>query len=212
MSIFAKLFKKGADEANAKGVGNVEDFMSLVRVYFQSVIAVNLGITNIRFLPDVAQFKRVFKVATQNGKLGLGEKAAAKKMLMSDYGLSDNFFKEIDASIKRNCHSANDVQPYLFMYQGFSNDLMMLMGNLMQWKFRLPSFFKEALRTMTAKTVHDVCTRTIWKADDVHKTAAAVRQYKEKLGYSEQWMTEYVFNIVMLAKKETKKKGEEKKA
>jgi hypothetical protein len=205
MSIFAKLFKKGADEANAKGVGNVEDFMSLVRVYFQSVIAVNLGITNIRFLPDVAQFKRVFKVATQNGKLGLGEKAAAKKMLMSDYGLSDNFFKEIDASIKRNCHSANDVQPYLFMYQGFSNDLMMLMGNLMQWKFRLPSFFKEALRTMTAKTVHDVCTRTVWKADDVHKTAAAVRHYKEKLGYSEQWMTEFVFNVVMLAKKETKK-------
>jgi hypothetical protein len=160
----------------------------------------------------VAQFKRVFKVPTQNGKLGLGERSAVKKMLMNDYGISENFFKEIDSSIKKNCRNANDVQPYLFMYQGFSQDLMMLMGNLMQWKFRLPSFFKEALRTMTAKTVHDVCTRTIWKADDVHKTAAAVRQYKEKLGYSEQWMTEYVFNIVMLAKKETKKKGEEKKA
>lgn len=210
MSIFSKIFKKKADSEN--GVGSVEDFMSLTRVYFQSVLAVNLGITNIRFLPDVAQFKRVFKVPTQNGKLGLGERSAVKKMLMNDYGISENFFKEIDSSIKKNCRNANDVQPYLFMYQGFSQDLMMLMGNLMQWKFRLPSFFKEALRTMTAKTVHDVCTRTIWKADDVHKTAAAVRQYKEKLGYSEQWMTEYVFNIVMLAKKETKKKGEEKKA
>ena len=30
-------------------VGNVEDFISLTRVYFQSVIATNLGITNIRF-------------------------------------------------------------------------------------------------------------------------------------------------------------------
>jgi hypothetical protein len=113
--------------------------------------------------------------------------------------------------VRKNCRNVNDVQPYLFMYQGFSNDLMMLMGNLMQWKFRLPSFFKEALRQMTAKTVHEVCTRTIWKADDVHKTAAAVRQYKEKLGYSEQWMTEYVYNIVMLAKKETKKTKEESK-
>jgi hypothetical protein len=212
MSIFSKIFGKKTDEGN-NGVGNVEDFMSLTRVYFQSVIAVNLGVTNIRFLPDVAQFKRIFKVATQNGKLGLAEKSAAKKMLMSSYGISERFFKEIDASVKRNCRNQNDVQPYLFMYQGFSNDLMMLMGNLMQWKFRLPSFFKEALRTMTAKTVHDVCTRTIWKADDVHKTAMAVRQYKEKLGYSEEWMSEYVFNIVMLAKKETKKnKAEETKA
>lgn len=60
MSIFANLFKRQAD-ADAKVVGNVEDFVSLTRVYFQSVIAVNLGITNIRFLPDVANFKRLFK-------------------------------------------------------------------------------------------------------------------------------------------------------
>ena len=38
------------------------------------------------------------------------------------------------------------------------------------------------------------------------RTAAAVRQYKERLGYSEQWMTEYVYNVVMLAKKESKNK------
>ena len=211
MSIFANLFKKQAD-ADAKVVGNVEDFVSLTRLYFQSVIAVNLGITNIRFLPDVANFKRLFKVATQGGKLGLAEKSASRKMLMQDYGISESFFKEIDTSIKKNCRTQNDVQAYLFMYQGFSSDLMMLMGNLMQWKFRMPAIFKKALRSMTEKTVHDVCTKTVWKADDVHKTAAAVRQYKERLGFSEQWMSEYVYNIVLLAKKEPKHKDEEAKA
>ena len=211
MSIFANLFKKQAD-ADAKVVGNVEDFVSLTRVYFQSVIAVNLGITNIRFLPDVANFKRLFKVATQGGKLGLAEKSASRKMLMQDYGINESFFKEIDTSIKKNCRTQNDVQAYLFMYQGFSSDLMMLMGNLMQWKFRMPAIFKKALRSMTEKTVHDVCTKTVWKADDVHKTAAAVRQYKERLGFSEQWMSEYVYNIVLLAKKEPKHKDEEAKA
>ena len=210
MSIFANLFKKQAD-ADAKVVGNVEDFVSLTRVYFQSVIAVNLGITNIRFLPDVANFKRLFKVATQGGKLGLAEKSASRKMLMQDYGISESFFKEIDTSIKKNCRTQNDVQAYLFMYQGFSSDLMMLMGNLMQWKFRMPALFKKALRSMTEKTVHDVCTKTVWKADDVHKTAAAVRQYKERLGFSEQWMSEYVYNIVLLAKKEPKHKDKEAK-
>ena len=211
MSIFANLFKKKS-EADGKAVGNVEDFVSLTRVYFQSVIAVNLGITNIRFLPDVAQFKRLFKVPTQGGKLGLAEKSASRKMLMEDYGISESFFKEIDTSIKKNCRNQNDIQPYLFMYQGFSNDLMMLMGNLMQWKFRMPSVFKKALRSMTEKTVHDVCTKTVWKADDVHKTAATVRQYKERLGYSEQWMTEYVYNSVLLAKKEPKRKDDATKA
>ena len=208
MGLFG-LFKKKSDETK---VGNVEDFISLTRVYFQSVIATNLGITNIRFLPDVANFKRLFKVPTQNGKLGLAEKAASRKMLMQDYGISESFFKEIDTSIKKNCRTQNDVQAYLFMYQGFSSDLMMLMGNLMQWKFRMPAIFKKALRSMTEKTVHDVCTKTVWKADDVHKTAAAVRQYKERLGFSEQWMSEYVYNIVLLAKKEPKHKDEEAKA
>ena len=50
MGIFAKLFNKNSEEVSSK---NVEDFVSLTRVYFQSVIAANLGITNIRFVPDV---------------------------------------------------------------------------------------------------------------------------------------------------------------
>ena len=56
MGIFAKLFNKNSEEVSSK---NVEDFVSLTRVYFQSVIAANLGITNIRFVPDVANFKRL---------------------------------------------------------------------------------------------------------------------------------------------------------
>ena len=164
MSLFAKLFNKNTGEVSSK---NVEDFVSLTRVYFQSVIAANLGITNIRFVPDVANFKRLFKIPTQGGRLGQAEKAASRKMLMQDYGISENFFKEIDTSVKKHCRTQNDVQGYLFMYQGFSNDLMMLMGNLMQWKFRMPSIFKGALRSMTEKTVHDVCTKTVWKKDDV---------------------------------------------
>ena len=202
------IFNKSTD--TKKTVGTIEDLMSLTRVYFQSVLAVNLGITNIRFLPDVAHFKRLFKIPTQAGKLGLGEKAAAKKMLMQDYGLSESYFKEIETSVKRNCRNQNDAQSYTFMFQAFSSDLMMLMGNLMQWKLRLPSFFKGALRTMTEKTIHDVCTKPVWKEDDVHKTATAVKQYKERLGYSEQWMCEYSFTVLMLAKKEPKQKPEAK--
>ena len=208
MGLFTRLFNKNPQKVSSK---NVEDFISLTRVYFQSVIAVNLGITNIRLIPDVANFKHIFKIQTVGGRLGQGEKTASRKMLMQDYNISENFFKEIDASIKKHCRTQNDIQSYLFLYQGFSNDLMMLMGNLMQWKFRLPSVFKGALRTMTEKTVHDVCTRTVWKKDDVHKTAMAVRQYKERLGYSEQWMTEYVFNVILLAKKESKHKNESPK-
>ena len=151
MGIIARLFNKDKQQVSPKGV---EDFISLTRVYFQSVIAVNLGITNIRFIPDVANFKRLFKVPTQGGRLGLAEKSASRKMLMQDYGISENFFKEIDASVKKHCRTQNEVQSYLYLYQGFSNDLIMLIGTLMQWKFRLPSIFKGALRTMVDEPRH----------------------------------------------------------
>lgn len=211
MSILNKILGR-PDHEEGKMTGNVEDFVSLIRVYFQSVIATNMGITNIRLLPDVAQFKRLFKVPTQNGKLGLGEKTAVKKMLTADYGMSENFFKEIDSSVKKNCRNQNDIQTYLFLYQGFSNDLVMLIGNTMQWKLRIPASFKKTLRSMIDKGVHDICTKMVWKADDVHKTAAGVRQYKERLGYSEQWMAEYAFNIILLAKKESRKKKKDEEA
>ena len=211
MSIFSKLFgKKNAEEAEGTvRVGGMEDFMTLIRVYYQAVMAAQLGISNINFLPDMAVFKRTLKIPTQNNKLGIAEKSRCKKMVMEIYGINESFFKEIDASIKKNCKNVNDIKNYLFMFQGFSQDLMMLIGNLMQWKFRMPSVFKNTLRAMTEKTVHEVCTRLVWKKDDVHKTAMAVRQYKERLGYSEQWMTEYVYNVIMLAKKEPKPKAED---
>lgn len=208
MSIFSKLFgkKKAAEGEETTRVGGMEDFMTLIRVYYQSVMAANIGITNINFLPDMAVFKRTLKVPTQNNKLGIAERSRCKKMLVDLYGLTDGFFKEIDASIKKNCRNVNDVKTYLFMFQGFSNDLMMLIGNLMQWKFRMPSVLKKALHSMTEKTVHDIVNKTDWKDESVHKTCVNIRKYKHTLGYSESWMTEYVYNIVLLAKKEPKPK------
>ena len=209
MNFISKLFKKNVSEAEEAGKGSVEEFVSLIRVYYQAVMAVNLGITNLNMLADMALFKRMLKIPTQNNKLGVAEKSRVRKVLMEDYGLSEAFFKEIDSSVKKNCKNQNDIKTYFFMFQGFCNDLFNLLGNLMQWKFRMPSIFKKALYGMTQKTVHDVCTKTVWKADDVHKTAAAIRQYKERLGYSEQWMTDYVYNIVLLAKKEPKRKEDD---
>ena len=204
MSIFSKWFGKKQAEEETPRVGGMEDFMTLIRVYYQAVMATNIGISNINFLPDMAVFKRTLKVPTQNNKLGIAEKSKCKKMLIEIYGLPDTFFKEIDASIKKNVKNINDVKTYLFMFQGFSQDLMMLIGNLMQWKFRLPGTFKKLLRGMTEKTVHDILTKPSWKDESVHKTCMAIRKYQHALGYSEPWINEYVYNIVLLAKKEPK--------
>lgn len=203
MGIFSKIFK-GKESASEKGwrVGGMEDFMTLIRVYYQAVMAANLGISNIAALPDLRVFKQTLHVPTLNNKLGLGEKNKCKKMLQEIYGISDDFFKEIDKSIKANCRNINDVRSYFFMFQGFSQDLMMLIGNLMKWKFRVPGFLKGALKTMTEKTVHDIVNKNDWKKDDVRKACLAIRQYQNKLGYSANWMSEYVYNVIILAKKE----------
>lgn len=160
MSIFSKLLGKktaeGADETVR--VGGMEDFMTLIRVYYQAVMAAQLGISNINFLPDLAVFKRTLKVPTQNNKLGIAERTRCRKMLMDIYGLPETFFKEM-------------------------------------------------LRNMTEKAVHDILTKVDWKDDGVRKTCGNIRQYQHALGYSESWMTEYVYNIVLLAKKEPKPKA-----
>ena len=209
MSIFSKLFGNKQTENAEENIriGGMEDFMTLIRVYYQAVMAAQLGISNINFLPDMAVFKRTLKIPTQNNKLGVAEKSRCKKMLADLYGLSDGFFKEIDNSIKKNCKNVNDVKNYLFMFQGFSQDLMMVVGNLMQWKFRMPTMLKKLLRNITEKTIHDILTKTTWKDESVRKTCINIRQYQHALGYSEGWMTEYVYNSVLLAKKEPKPKA-----
>lgn len=201
MSFLNKLFHRNSDNQTTK-VGGMEDFMTLIRVYLQADIAAQVGITNLAALPDLRVFKQTLKVPTLNNKLGLGERKRCAKMLGEVYGISETFTQEIDTSVKRRCKKIQDVQTYLILFQGFSQDLMMLMGNIMQWKFRLPSFLRGALRTMTEKSIHDIMTKNDWKDDNVRRTAAQVRQYQQQLGFSEAWMTEYVHTTIMLAKKE----------
>ena len=200
MGLFSNLFRK----KKTSKVGGMEDFMTLIRVYFQSVLASNMGISNLAFFPDMATFKRSLKVATVNNKLGVGEKSACKKMLQNLYGISDNFFKEIDTSIRKGCKNPNDIRNYMFLFQGYSQDLMMLVGNIMKWKFRVPGFLRSAMKTMTDKTVHDIFNSMNWKDEGQRKTAFALRKYQKTLGLSEEWAKEYVYNVVILAKKEPK--------
>lgn len=185
----------------------MEDFMTLIRVYFEASMAANLGITNLAALPDLRVFKATLHVPTVNNKLGVGEKSRCKKMLKEIYGMDDAFFKEIDNSIRHKCRRLQDVQVYMVQFQNFVQDIMMLIGNLMKFKLRLPSFMKKAIRTMTEQTVNDIYTKNDFKDASVMKTSVAVRTYAQKLEISQQWTTEFVYKIVMLAKKEPKTKN-----
>lgn len=202
---FIDIFKKKKKE----NVGGMEDFMTLIRVYFQSVLATNLGISNLAALPDLMTFKRSLHIATVNNRLGVGEKKACIKMLQDLYGISDSFFKEIDQSIKKGCRTQNDVGRYLYLFQGFTQELMMLMGNLLKWKFRIPGFLKKMMKKVTDSTIHDILTKDVWDDGSVTKAVFSVRKYQQMLGFSEAWMQEYVYNLITLAKKEPNPSDEE---
>ena len=203
MGFLSNLFGKKEGQQKA---GGMEDFMTLIRVYFQAVMAADLGITNMAALPDLRVFKATLKVPTQNNKLGLAEKTKCKKMLKELYGMDEDFTKEIDQSIRKRCKKPQDIQTYMYQFSGFTQDLMMLTGNLMKFKLRVPSIFKSAIRTMTEKTVNDIFTKNDFSDGGVMKTVVAIRQYAQKLGFSQQWTTNFVYKVVMLAKKEPKPK------
>ena len=208
MGFLTKIFSKKNE--NSRG-GGMEDYMTLVRVYFQASMAANLGITNLAMLPDLRTFKATLHVPTVNNKLGLGEKAHCRKMMKQLYGTDDIFFKEIDQSLRKNCHKMQDVQTYMIQFHGFTQDLMMLMGNLMKFKLRLPSIFRKALYAMTEKTVNEIFNKNDYKDVAVMKAVVAIRQYNKRLGFSQQWVTQFVYQVVMLAKKEPKPADDEQK-
>ena len=205
MGLFSKIFgKKPATNETGWRVGGTEDFMTLIRVYYQAVMAANFGLRDFRMLPDLRVFKQTLKIPTVNNRIGVGEKKRCKKMLQEIYGISDGFFQEIDSSTKRRCKNLQDMQTYLYQFQGFAQELMMLMGNLMKWKFRLPGFLRGTMQRLTEKSVNDIMTRDNWKDADVRKSVMTVRKLSQTLGYSPQWMTEFVYNVIILAKKEPK--------
>ena len=185
MGFWNKIFGKSEE----KKVGGMEDFMTLIRVYFQAALASDLGITNLAALPDLRVFKATLKVPTVNNKLGVGERSRCKKMLKEMYGM-------------------DDAQTYLLQFQGFTQDIMMLTGNLMKFKLRLPGFLKKALYTMTEKTVNDIFNKNDFSDASVMKTVVAVREYNRRLGFSQKWVTDFVYKVVMLAKKEPRRSEE----
>lgn len=203
MSLLSNIFsRKPKDETKASGM---EDFMMLIRVYFQAAIAADLGISNLAALPDLRVFKATLKVPTVNNRLGLGEKARCKKMLKEFHGMGDDFFREIDRSIHKCCRKIQDVQTYLVQFQSYTQDLMMLVTNLMKIKLRLPAFFNKALYTMTQKTVSDIFHKNDFTDAGVIKTCVSVRTYAQRLGFSEQWAADFIYRVIILAKKEPKK-------
>ncbi len=199
MSILSKLQAK-RDKQTEAVQSRVEVYMMLIRVYYQAVMVVNLGITNINAAPDLAMFKRKFKIPTLNGRLGVAEKTRSRKMLIDEYNLPTDFFTEIEQSVKRNCRKPQDVQGYLYMFQGFANDLMTLVGNLMQWKMRIPNIFRKTIYSLTAQTMNDICNKDYFKKEDVMGMVRQIRGLNKKLQYSEKWMAHYAFPILMMAK------------
>ena len=208
MGIFSKIFNRKPREEKT---GGMQDYMTLVRVYFQASLAAQLGITNLAMLPDLRVFKSTLHVPTQNNKLGVGERSHCRKMMHEIYGTEDSFFKEIDQSIRRNCRKLQDVQVYLIQFQSFSQELMMLTGNLMKFKLRVPSFFKKTIYAMTEKTVNDIFTKNSYTDASVIKAVMAVRKFNQRLKFSQKWVTDFVYQVVMLAKKEPAPSQEEAK-
>ncbi|MBQ0085171.1 MAG: hypothetical protein KBS65_02900 [Prevotella sp.] len=207
MSIFSKLFGRKGGQQKVK-IGGMEDFMTLIRVYFQSVMAADLGITNMAALPDLRVFKATLKVPTVNNKLGVGEKSRCRKMLKDLYNMDDAFCKEIDNSVKKNCRRVQDIQAYMYQFQAYTQDLLMLTTNLMKFKLRMPSFLKSALYQMTEKTVNDLFNKNDYKDAGVMKTCLTIRQINNKLQFSQKWTTDFIYRVVMLAKKEKQPKTE----
>ena len=127
------------------------------------------------------------------------------------YGMDESFPKEIEKSFTRRCKTVQEVQTYMYQFQGFTQDLLMLTTNLMQYKLRIPSIFKKTIYSMVEKTIGDVFNKNDYTDAGVMKSVVDVRKYNQKLGFSQQWVTDFVYRVVMLSKKEKRPSDDDKK-
>ena len=82
----------------------------------------------------------------------------------------------------------------------------MAVSNEMKYTMRIP--FKKWLYASTEAAISKILINNDWKDAAMFKAVGEVRQLQHALGYSGQWMTDFVFNVIRLAKKEPKKKNE----
>jgi hypothetical protein len=206
MNIF-KLFSKKKKEE--KSTEEIENLMLLLRVYFQATIAAQTGFNNIKVLNDLRFFKQTYHIATLNNKIGLSEKKQCQKMLQSIYGFSDHFFSEIDSSMKKSCRTIQDFQPYMLKYQDFTQNILMLIPNLVGRKLAVLRFFPKLMKESINKSIHKILTQTDWKDPSTRIAAIAVRKEQTSLRYSEAWICEFVNTIIPLGLKSQGAQNEE---
>lgn len=206
MNIF-KLFSKKKKEE--KSTEEIENLMLLLRAYFQATIAAQTGFNNIKVLNDLRFFKQTYHIATLNNKIGLSEKKQCQKMLQSIYGFSDRFFSEIDSSMKKSCRTIQDFQPYMLKYQDFTQNILMLIPNLVGRKLAVLRFFPKLMKESINKSIHKIWTQTDWKDPSTRIAAIAVRKEQTSLRYSEAWICEFVNTIIPLGLKSQGAQNEE---
>lgn len=206
MNIF-KLFSKKKKEE--KSTEEIENLMLLLRVYFQATIAAQTGFNNIKVLNDLRFFKQTYHIATLNNKIGLSEKKQCQKMLQSIYGFSDRFFSEIDSSMKKSCRTIQDFQPYMLKYQDFTQNILMLIPNLVGRKLAVLRFFPKLMKESINKSIHKILTQTDWKDPSTRIATIAVRKEQTSLRYSEAWICEFVNTIIPLGLKSQGAQNEE---
>lgn len=206
MNIF-KLFSKKKKEE--KSTEEIENLMLLLRVYFQATVAAQTGFNNIKVLNDLRFFKQTYHIATLNNKIGLSEKKQCQKMLQSIYGFSDRFFSEIDSSMKKSCRTIQDFQPYMLKYQDFTQNILMLIPNLVGRKLAVLRFFPKLMKESINKSIHKTLTQTDWKDPSTRIAAIAVRKEQTSLRYSEAWICEFVNTIIPLGLKSQGAQNEE---
>lgn len=205
MGLFSKLLNKRNKEQQQNN-DYADNFRDLIQVYFQSIFASQFGITQIKLFPELVMFRRKFKVPSANNRLGVAEKKESQRMLMEIYGVQEIFFKEIDASIRRKCRTANDINTYLPRFQSFTQNLLMVITNVNQWKLRAALLVKKVLLSIVKGSVNDIMTKSDWKDNGIRKTCVSIRKSSQSLGFSPEWMTEYAFRILLLARKQPKSK------
>ncbi len=201
MGFLSRIFGGNKESRQEAAQNAIEEFITILSVYNQAAVVCHLKINDVRVFPEFASYKRVMKVAPIAGKPGFAERSQMRKVITSNYELDEQFLKDIDTSVKRNCKSVRDVQGYFMSYATFTQTLIQHIYTKAQYKIMGSMFSKKLLR----KTVTSVVEKMM-VSEDFSSTSEAIavrglRKEAATLGFDTKWMIDLITQSLILSRK-----------
>ena len=182
------------------------DFILLTNAYYQAqAYSQNMlasGIFgNITIQSELNQFREqisqssdtllnLIQEADSNGNKGEADKLIIKMKMTEIYKVSEHFLVEIENSINNYKIIGGDMNAYRISFQMGSDYIYQFVGGILK-EFGDHVNLKDRIYSI----IETILNQNYWEGSELNEQINFIRNLRNKLNYSENWLSEYAYKM-----------------